>query len=170
MDGVLAVIWMFGGNFAPRNWVFCDGQLLAIAQNNALFALLGTTFGGDGRTTFGIPEMSGRVPIHKGNGPGISNYSLGQKGGVDNVTLITAQMPNHSHGVTVGVSSAVGEENVPGGNVVAQHTGAFSEDANGTMGGVTQQNIGGSQSHTNVQPYMAVNFVLCVTGIFPSRN
>ena len=170
MEGVLAVIWMFGGNFAPRNWALCDGQLLAISQNSALFSLIGTTYGGDGQTTFALPEMRGRVPMHAGTGPGLSPKFLGQRSGQETVTLNTLQIPQHNHQVTVGVSSATGEENTPGGNVVAMQAGGYNEDPNGLMGGVTQQNAGGSQSHDNLQPYSVVNFVICLQGIFPSRN
>ena len=97
MDGVLAVIWMFGGNFAPRGWAFCDGTLLPISQNSALFSLLGTTYGGDGRTTFGLPEMRGRVPMHAGNGPGLSPRQIGQRSGQEAVNLTGAQLGAHTH-------------------------------------------------------------------------
>ena len=172
MEGYLAQILMFGGNFAPRNWVFCDGQLLAISQNTALFSLLGTTYGGDGRTTFGIPEMRGRVPMHKGSGPGLTPRSLGQSGGVENVTLTTNQMPNHSHPTAVEVNNQDGEEANVAGQFISNHPGAFNENGitGQTLGGVSSASAGGSQSHTNVQPFKCVNFVICVSGIFPSRN
>ena len=172
MDGYLAQILMFAGNFAPRNWVFCDGQLLAIAQNTALFSLLGTTYGGDGRTTFGIPEMRGRVPMHKGNGPGLTPRTLGQTGGVENVTLTVNQMPTHSHPTSVQVNNEDGEEANVSGQFISNHAGAFNESSitGQTLGGVTAGNAGGNQSHTNVQPFKCVNFVICVSGIFPSRN
>jgi len=172
MEGYLAQILMFGGNFAPRNWVFCDGQLLAISQNTALFSLLGTTYGGDGRTTFGIPEMRGRVPMHKGSGPGLTPRSLGQSGGVENVTLTANQMPNHSHPTAVEVNNQDGEEANVAGQFISNHPGAFNENGitGQTLGGVSSASAGGSQSHTNVQPFKCVNFVICVSGIFPSRN
>ena len=172
MDGVLAVIWMFGGNFAPRGWALCDGQLLAISSNQALFSLLGTTFGGDGRTTFGLPEMRGRVPMHAGNGPGLTPRQLGQRSGQETVTLNTTQTPSHTHGTSVAVSTAAGEESAVAGNVIANHTNAFNEDATAgqTLGGVTSSNVGGGQSHNNLQPFMVVNFVICINGLFPSRN
>jgi len=172
MEGYLAQILMFGGNFAPRNWVFCDGQLLAISQNTALFSLLGTTYGGDGRTTFGIPEMRGRVPMHKGSGPGLTPRTLGQSGGVENVTLTTNQMPNHSHPTAVEVNNQDGEEANVAGQFISNHPGAFNENGitGQTLGGVSSASAGGSQSHTNVQPFKCVNFVICVSGIFPSRN
>jgi microcystin-dependent protein len=180
MDGVLAVIWMFGGNFAPRNWAFCDGQLLAISQYSALFSLLGTTYGGDGRTTFGLPEMRGRVPMHAGNGPGLSSRPLGQRSGVETVTLNSTQIPSHSHPATtttqIAASSTAGSEPNVNGQYIANHAGAFNEDptAGVTMAGATStttvNNAGGSLSHNNLQPYMVVNFVICLAGIFPSRN
>lgn len=180
MEGVLAVIWMFGGNFAPRNWVFCDGQLLAISQNSALFSLLGTTYGGDGRTTFGIPEMRGRVPMHAGNGPGLTPRQIGQRSGQESVTLNTTEIPSHGHPATtttqIAVSSASGGEPNVNGQYLANHTGAFNEDptAGATLAGPTSAttvgNTGGNLPHNNLQPYMVVNFVMCVSGIFPSRN
>jgi len=172
MEGYLAQILMFAGNFAPRNWVFCDGQLLAISQNTALFSLLGTTYGGDGRTTFGIPEMRGRVPMHKGSGPGLTPRTLGQTGGVENVTLTVAQMPQHSHPTAVAVNNTGGEEANAAGQIISNHAAAFNEDPvpGQNLGGVTAGNTGGNGSHTNVQPFKCVNFVICVSGIFPSRN
>ena len=121
----IAEIIMFGGNFAPRGWAFCDGALLPISQNTALFSLLGTTYGGDGRTTFGLPDLRGRVAIHPGTGPGLSTVRLGEKGGVENVVLTTAQMPahghqiDHGHGATMNASSADGDVKTPAGNVLA---------------------------------------------------
>lgn len=180
MDGVLAVIWMFGGNFAPRNWAFCDGQLLAISQYSALFSLLGTTYGGDGRTTFGLPEMRGRVPMHAGNGPGLTPRQIGQRSGQETVTLNTTQIPSHTHPATtttqIAVSAAPGGESTVNGQHIANHTSAFNEDptAGATLAGATStttvNNTGGNLSHNNLQPYMVVNFVICLAGIFPSRN
>lgn len=172
MEGVLAVIWMFASNFAPRNWALCDGQLLPISQNTALFSLIGTIYGGDGRTTFQLPEMRGRVPMHAGNGPGLSNRQLGQRGGLENVTLTAAQMPQHSHPTSVTVNNLDGEEANVAGQFISNHPGAFNENpiAGQTLGGVTAGNAGGSGSHPNLQPYMVVNFVICISGLFPSRN
>ena len=172
MDGVIGVIWMFGGNFAPRNWAFCDGQLLPISQNTALFSILGTTYGGDGRTTFGLPEMRGRVPMHAGNGPGLTPRNLGQRSGTETVTLTTQMIPSHGHPTSIAVSTATGEEGTVSGNIIANHANAVNEDATAGqfLGGVTSANTGGGQSHTNVQPFMVVNFVICLFGIFPSRN
>ena len=172
MEGVLAVIWMFGGNFAPRNWALCDGQLLAIAQNSALFSLLGTIYGGDGRTTFGLPGLRGRVPMHAGNGPGLSDRRLGERGGVENVTLNTNQIPAHIHPTQVQVNNTDGEEDTVSGKIISNHAGAFNEDVvpGQLLGGVNGGSAGGGPSPTNIQPFTTVNFVICVSGLFPSRN
>ncbi|NNM23386.1 MAG: phage tail protein [Flavobacteriaceae bacterium] len=172
MDGVIGVIWMFGGNFAPRSWALCDGQLLSISQNTALFSILGTIYGGDGRTTFGLPGLRGRIPMHAGNGPGLTPRQLGQRSGTETVTLTTPQMPNHSHPTSVAVSTANGEESKSQGQIIANHAGAFNEDptAGATLGGVTSGAVGGSQSHTNLQPFNVVNYVICLFGVYPSRS
>ncbi|HFD12778.1 MAG TPA: phage tail protein [Crenotrichaceae bacterium] len=186
----IAEIIMFGGNFAPRSWGFCSGQLLAISQNTALFSLLGTTYGGDGRTTFSLPDLRGRVPVHSGQGPGLSSYRPGQRGGVENVTLSVLQMPAHTHAATVDLKARLNAEkgpansNNPAGNMIASHAGgnAFkpynpnidklmadqSITDNGTT--VTNANAGGGQPHTNLQPYTVVNFIIALQGIFPSRS
>ena len=171
---------MFGGNFAPRNWALCDGQLLAISQNQALFSILGTTYGGDGRTTFGLPRMRGRVAMHAGSGPGLTPRSLGQTGGVEQVTLNSTQIPSHTHvltggGVSVNVNTGLGSESTPTG-IIASNAGAFTEDpGTAQLGGVnyTQpvaQNTGGNLSHTNIQPFLCVNYIIALFGTFPSRN
>jgi microcystin-dependent protein len=172
MDGVIGVIWMFGGNFAPRAWALCQGQLLAVSSNTALFSILGTTYGGDGRTTFGLPDLRGRVAMGAGNGPGLTPSRIGQKGGVETVVLNTNQIPSHSHATAVNVSNAPGEESTVSGQVIANHAGAFNEDsvAGQTLGGVTSAAAGGNQAHTNVQPYAVVNYVICLQGIYPSRS
>ncbi len=172
MEGVLAVIWMFGGNFAPRNWAFCDGQLLPISQNQALFSLLGTIYGGDGRTTFALPELRGRVPMHAGSGPGLTPRPLGQRGGVENVTLTTNQIPSHTHPTQVQVNNTDGEEDTVSGKILSNNPGAYNEDpvAGQLLGGVNGGAAGGNQSHTNIQPFTVVNFVICLQGIFPTRS
>ena len=172
MEPTLAVIWMFGGNFAPRSWALCDGQLLPISSNQALFSLLGTIYGGDGRTTFGLPDLRGRVPIHPGNGPGLSSYRLGEKGGAETTTLNATQIPSHNHPTAVAVNNEDGEESTVSGQFISNHANAFNEDATTgqTLGGVTSGNTGGNLSHNNIQPFLAVNFVICLQGVFPSRN
>jgi len=166
-------IRMFAGNFAPRGWAFCDGQLLAVSQNDALFSLLGTIYGGDGRTTFGLPDMRGRIPIHAGAGPGLSDRRLGAKGGDENVTLTTNQLPSHTHEPVKGFSD-VADASEPVGNMPAQSTSVrlFSTAA-GTaadFNNAAVSNVGGSQSHTNLMPFLCINFIISLFGIYPSRH
>lgn len=173
----LGQIIMFGGNFAIRGWATCDGQLLPIAQNTALFSLLGTTYGGDGRTTFGLPDLRGRVPVHMGQGPGLSAYQLGDKGGSEAVTLSTNQIAAHSHAATANALNAAGNANTAAGNIWAKDAGTqsatYSNAApNATMSAsaVSIANAGGNQPHPNVQPYQCLNFLIALQGIYPSRN
>lgn len=163
-------IRMFAGNFAPRGWAFCDGQLLAVSQNDALFSLLGTIYGGDGRTTFGLPDLRGRIPIHAGSGPGLSPRRLGSKGGEEKVTLTVNQLPSHTH--TMQASSQAATEALPQNRVPAQSDepfygvdGPFVNFA--TQGALT---IGGSQPHTNVMPFLCIHFIIALFGIYPSRQ
>lgn len=158
---------MFGFNFAPRSWAFCDGQLLPISQNTALFSLLGTTYGGDGRTTFALPDLRGRVPLHEGTGPGLSSYLLGQKGGLENVTLTTAQIPAHTHSPQCS-SDDPNSGSPANGFPAAVGTPIYSTTQNASMGATGS--AGGSQSHENRPPYLALNFCIALQGIFPSRN
>lgn len=175
---------MFGGNFAPRSWALCDGQLLPINQNQALFSILGTTFGGDGRTTFGLPDLRGRAPIHAGNGPGLSDRRLGAKGGVEQNVLNVTQLPSHDHTATVKYSNLATSPNpngllpsvaagrgltTPPTNVFVNMYGA-SHDANMSSSAVTVGNTGGNQAVNNMQPWIAVNYIIAVQGLFPSRN
>ena len=173
----LGQITMFGGNFAPRSWAFCDGQLLSIAQNSALFSILGTTYGGDGRTSFGLPDLRGRVAMHPGNGPGLSTRRLGEKAGVEDVTLTTDQVPAHTHAATANAVAPAGNSNDANGNFWADDAGVssgtyHSGPANVTMnaGAVQVANAGGGQDHTNVQPFQCVNYIIALQGVFPSRN
>ena len=186
MDPFLATIILFGGNFAPRGWAFCDGQLLPISQNSALFSILGTTYGGDGRTTFALPDLRGRAPIGPRNGPGLSSYREGQRGGVQDVTLNITQMPSHNHiatsASTLSGQSAPGDDDALGAGLsIASGSSSgseiFSESAPNTImnaGSVatttTVQNQGGSQGHTNMQPFLAVNYIIALVGTFPSRS
>ena len=167
----LAEIKLFGGNFAPRGWALCNGQLLAISSNTALFSLLGTMYGGDGRTTFGLPDLRGRVPISPGNGPGLSSYTQGQKGGVEDVVLTTNQIPSHSH--TAVAKAAIGvDADTPAGNAWSNgeiySSGAPTETMNG--GAITVSNAGGNQSHENRPPFLAVHYIIALQGVFPSRS
>lgn len=165
-------IRMFAGNFAPRGWAFCDGQLLAVSQNDALFSLLGTIYGGDGRTTFGLPDLRGRVPIHAGHGPGLSERRLGAKSGSEKETLTVNQMPSHNHGVAT--SSGTGTSENPQGNVWG--TGLGPSYASGAPSGAqffpsdVMTSVGGSRSHTNLMPFLCVHFIIALVGIYPSRH
>lgn len=171
MEPFIGQISMFGGNFAPRGWAFCDGQLLPINQNQALFSLLGTTYGGDGRTTFALPELRGRVPMHAGNGPGLTPRQLGQKSGQERVTLNSTELPQHNHPININVSTEPGEEG-NANSFIANHQGGFNEDpsANKFLSGGSSGMTGGNQSHNNMQPYQSVNFIIALVGIFPSRS
>mgnify|MGYP001818084216 CR=1 FL=1 len=166
-------IRMFGGNFAPRGWALCDGQLLQIAQNDALFSLLGTIYGGDGRTTFGLPDLRGRVPIHMGQGPGLSSRQIGSKAGAETVTLTSAHLPAHTH--AMGASGQAGTSASPTAAVpaavglTAQYSTAGVSPAN-EMNAAAVSSAGGGQSHVNIQPFQCVTFIIALTGIFPSRN
>jgi len=162
-------IRMFAGDFAPRGWAFCDGQLLAISQNDALFSLLGTIYGGDGRTTFGLPDLQGRIPIHAGNGPGLSSRSLGAKSGAEKVTLTTNQLPPHTH-QQQGTSSDATSRNPSGGLAARAASVTYTSPASPvSMSGGTA-NTGGSRSHTNVMPYLCVHFIIALFGIYPSQH
>jgi len=165
-------IRMFAGNFAPRGWSFCDGQLIAVSQNDALFSLLGTIYGGDGRTTFGLPDMRGRVPIHAGSGPGLSPRRLGAKMGAENVTLTANQLPSHSHPMSASTDAAT-ESNPAGavtGSSLANDLYFSNSPAFTNMSTQAVTSIGGSQSHTNIQPFLCVNFIIALFGIYPSRS
>ncbi|MGA9494120.1 MAG: tail fiber protein [Mycobacterium sp.] len=170
-DPFVGEIRMFGFNFAPQGWALCDGQLLSISQNEALFALLGTTYGGDGTTTFALPNLQSRVPIHQGHGVGLSTYVAGQAGGKEIVTLTAAQMPKHTHSVKA--SSSAATSNTPEGSALAQsasHIYTAAPDTSTVMNANMLGDAGGSAPHTNIQPYLAVNFCIALAGIFPSRS
>lgn len=163
---------MFAGNFAPRGWALCDGSLLAISTNTALFSILGTTYGGDGRTTFALPDLRGRLPMHPGNGPGLTPRVLGESSGTETVTLVASQMPAHNH--VVGCHSAA-DQSAPANSIPAtEATGGApvysSLPADGTMNPAMIGIAGGSQPHANMPPYLCVNFIIATEGVFPSRN
>lgn len=163
-------------NFDPRSWASCAGQLLPIAQYSALFSLLGTTYGGDGITTFALPDLRGRIPVHYGTGPGLSTVNIGAKGGTETETLTTAALPahNHSSSAALPVQSGNGEEDSPEGHYHAAHAEVsnYAPTSDGEMAGtaVTLTNTGGSQAHDNMMPYTVVRYVIALQGIFPSRS
>jgi microcystin-dependent protein len=171
---------MVGFNFAPVGWFQCSGQLLSIAEYDTLFALIGTIYGGDGQTTFALPDLRGRMPISKGQGPGLSSYVIGQAAGTETVTLISTQIPSHTHALTQTVShpcqSGAGNSNVPTGRFfAADATGEnYASTSNAAMGAIafstTVGAAGGNQPHNNLSPSLCVNFIIAAFGIFPSRN
>ena len=165
----LAEIRMVGFNFAPRGWAFCDGQILPINQNQSLYSLLGTTYGGDGRTSFALPDLRGRTPIHVGASNG-TLHTLGQKSGAESVTLSEAEMPRHRH-VVQGSSVAV-DSNDPTGNLLGDNLGLIYQQLFSlvSMDSAMIPSVGGGQAHNNMQPYIAVNFCIALRGLFPSRN
>ncbi|RYZ54239.1 MAG: phage tail protein [Chitinophagaceae bacterium] len=178
MEGVIATILLFAGNFAPRGWAFCNGQILSIAQNTALFALLGTTYGGNGQTTFALPDLRGRTPVGTGQGPGLSNIDLGELAGTETVTLLMNNMPMHNHTVTVNPRAVTeaGDTSIPT-NAYLANSGALDKEfkATGTfvnMGAAeaTSGIAGGSQPFGIRNPYLGMNYIICLEGIFPSRN
>jgi microcystin-dependent protein len=168
----IAEIRIFAGNFAPRGWAFCNGQLLPIAQNTALFSLIGTIYGGDGRTTVGLPNLQGRAPMHAGRGPGLTDRRLGGSAGVETVTLSEAQMPAHTH--TLRGSQAPADQDDPSSDtVVAQPVGPtiYAPSANLTpMANQALPAAGGSQAHSNLQPFLVMNFIIALVGLFPTRS
>lgn len=171
----IGTISMFAGTFAPVSYAFCDGQLISTAQNSALFALIGTIYGGNGQTTFALPDMRGRVPVHMGQGSGLSNYAIGQSAGVEAAPVGATQIPIHSHGgaVVAGATDAPATATDPAGRAWAVPTDGSNAygAADGTMGGgSTTGATGGGQAHNNMQPYLCINFLIALEGIFPSRN
>jgi microcystin-dependent protein len=172
-DQYVAEIRIFAGNFAPIGWAFCNGQLMSISQNTALFSLLGVTYGGDGRTTFGLPNLQGLSPLQPGQGGGLSNYSLGETGGVPNVTLLTTELPSHQNPVQG--SNTPGDNSDPTGRVwgipaVARGTNLYAPGpVNTQMSPQAFSLTGGGQPHNNMPPYLALNFIIALQGIFPSR-
>ena len=165
-------IRMFGGNFAPAGWAFCDGQTMPISENDALFTLIGTTYGGDGQETFNLPNLQSRVPIHAGNAPSGVTYQLGQMAGTEQETLTVQQIPIHTHTLTGSTSN--GTEATPAGNVLATSSSlqpyaqVTPSDASFNANSITA--VGGSQPHENTQPFLCVNFILSLFGVFPTQN
>ena len=172
MEEMIGVIKMFGGNFAPRGWALCDGQLLPISQNAALFSILGTTYGGDGRTTFALPDLRGRAPMHQGSGPGLTGRSLGEKGGSETNTLNANQMPSHGHSIPMPApiaQGATGADKISTASDAGFVKASLKQTQTQTFT-LHADNTGGSQPVNNMQPFLCVNYIICLQGIFPSRS
>jgi microcystin-dependent protein len=172
-DQFVAEIRMVACNFAPSGWAMCNGQLMAISQNTALFSLLGTTYGGDGRTTFALPNLQGRAIMHPGQGPGLSLHDLGETGGTETISLSTAQMPNHNHRLLA--THTIGTTTSPANAAYAVGANAKplygpASGSPGTMYASTLLPIGNGVPHNNMQPYLVMNFIIALTGIFPARS
>ena len=171
-DPFIGQIILFGGNFAPLGWAFCDGSLQSIANYNALFALIGTTYGGDGQNTFALPDLRSRIPIHQGQGNGLSNYVMGQAAGVETVILTGQQMPLHTHGVLS--NSATANSDDPSNNFLAEQPGLLQyiagASANATMKSNAISSSPGGQPHNNIMPVLTLNYVIALEGIFPTQN
>ena len=161
-------IRMFGGNFAPVGWMMCEGQTIPITENEVLFQLIGTTYGGDGQSTFNLPDLRGRIPIHMGTGPSGTTYQIGESGGNETVTLSQQQIPQHNHGI--GASTDIPTSTTPGNNVTGQAAAKIYRTGNPSVT-LDPQSIGpagGSQPHENMQPYTCINFIISLFGIYPS--
>jgi microcystin-dependent protein len=180
MEGTIGEIRMFAGTFAPKNWAYCQNQILAIASNSALFSILGTTYGGNGVQTFGLPDFRGRTAVGTGNGPGLSPYTLGQMGGTENTTLTITNMPSHSHAVTGTVTIKASSEGVTGIDPTGRNLGpgntyTTSADLADMATGNTDVKlntvpVGNNIPISNLQPFLAMNYIICMYGIYPSRN
>lgn len=174
MEPFIGMIVGFGGNFAPRGWALCDGQLLAIASNSALFSILGTTYGGDGRTTFGLPDLRGRAVVHAGHGPGLSSVRLGEKGGAETVTLTVQQLPSHNHTATLHGETATPTASNPQDKMLAlaeiYADVIATDDRTFAPQSIQVQNTGGNQPVPIRSPYQAVNVIIALQGLFPSRS
>ncbi|MEA2301264.1 MAG: hypothetical protein QOE44_1799 [Solirubrobacteraceae bacterium] len=176
-DPFVAEIRIFPFNFAPTGWATCDGQLLPISQNTALFSLLGTSYGGDGRSTFGLPDLQGRVPVSQGQGPGLSSYAVGEALGSDTVTLLDGEMPAHSHVLSAEDPSIQGaDQSAPSStSVLAASTGGFAYQPNAStqpvqMNPAAVATLGGSQPHNSLQPYLTLTFCIALQGVYPPRS
>lgn len=173
-DPFVAEIRIFPFNFAPRGWAWCDGQLLPLSQNTALFSLLGTTYGGDGKSNFALPDLQGRAPMHPGQGPGLSLHDLGETGGSETVSLLESEIPSHSH--TMRASGDVADNNQPGGNMAAHPLGRGSNLYITTtsplvpMSDIALSPAGGDQPHNNMMPYLTFYFCIALQGVFPPRT
>lgn len=169
-DPFVAEIRIFGFNFAPKGWAFCDGQILPISQNTALFSLLGTTYGGDGKSTFALPDLRGSVPLHAGQAPGLSDYDLGQTGGSETVTLLQSEVPGHTHALNA--SAAEAGSTSPGGELFAVGAGVAQYAPPGAGAMLAPQMVapaGGDLPHNNMQPSLTLSFCIALQGVFPPR-
>ena len=164
-------IRLFAGNFAPLGWAFCHGQLVSIAENDALFNLIGTTYGGDGQQTFGLPDLRGRVPIHQGSGPGLARYDLGERAGAETVTLSVAQLPGHSHTLVATSAPASATAGPAGGVLATASIKLYGSGAPGSpMAAAAISPSGGSQPHENMAPFLALNYIISLFGIYPQQS
>lgn len=175
MEPFIGQICLFGFNFAPRGWLKCEGQLLSIASNTALFSLLGTTYGGDGRTTFGLPDLRGRSAIGYGTGPGLASVAWGERGGRQTITLTTVNLPNHTHTATLHAEGAAGNSANPSGKMIGGLTNLYTDPNpadNRAMANesIVVSNTGGQQPFSNLDPYLGVGYCIATVGIFPSRS
>jgi len=172
-DQFIGEIRIFGGNFAPKAWAMCDGQLLSIAQNTALFSILGTNFGGDGKSNFGLPNLQGSAPLHQGQSPGLSAYFVGDAGGEQVVTVVTSELPSHRH--SAGATTTPGDQLSPSGAlpaIPAQTRGAVAYatgSADTTLAPRALSTSGGGQPHNNMPPFLVLNFIIALQGIYPPR-
>jgi len=171
MDPFVAEIRIFPFNFAPKGWAFCDGQILPLSQNTALFSLLGTTYGGDGKSTFGLPDLQGVVPMQQGQGNGLSDRWLGEQGGVESITLLQSEMPLHTHSMAADVLDLADTSTPNPGAVYALSAGGtlYQTSGNTDMAFQTLALAGGSLPHNNMQPYLTLNYCIALQGIFPQR-
>jgi microcystin-dependent protein len=173
MDPFVAEIRIFPFNFAPKGWAWCNGQLLPISQNTALFSLLGTTYGGDGKSTFALPNMEGNAPMHPGQGPGLSLHDLGEMGGSETVTLLDSEMPGHTHAVNCGGNFSVGNTNVPAANIIAKSSNGNAYVPAASLVQMAFQTLtpaGGSLPHNNMMPYLTLYFNIALQGVYPPRT
>jgi microcystin-dependent protein len=172
-DPFVAEIRIFPFNFAPKGWAFCDGQIMPISQNTALFSLLGTTYGGDGKSTFALPDLEGRAALHRGQGPGLSLYDLGQTGGSETVTLLESEIPVHAHGILANINPANLAAPAPDRSWARASPGAAYKSTNtglAQFAGHALAPAGGDQPHNNMMPYLTLNFCIALQGVFPPRG